>query len=57
MVLVDIISLYGWNLNHFLKANFDFGIGDLKEVIFRLLPVYQMSSLHSSSWLLVRIRL
>ncbi len=54
MVFSDIISLYGWIVNHFLRSQFGFVLLDLCEFMCKGVPVWQFISLQSSSWLLVR---
>lgn len=53
ITITDTISLYGWNLNHFIQAYWDFVLDDLNKIVCKCLTFYQCFSLQTSAWLLV----
>ena len=52
-LISDIISLFFWNIDHFLFAFLNYQIEDLGADYCRLVAIIQTTSLQWSSWLLV----
>ena len=52
-LISDIISLYFWNIDHFLFAFFNYQIEDLGVDYCRFAVFFQTTSLQWSAWLLV----
>ena len=49
----DIVTLYFWNVNHYLYAFQNYQIEDLSVVLCRFATLFQTFSLQWSAWLLV----
>ena len=53
LAATDFVSLYGWNLAHFVDAFFEPGLLRNTVMKCRVLSFFQYSSMQSSAWLLV----
>ena len=54
-LISDIISLYFWNINHFLEAFESYVIEDVSIHLCRFATFFQTTSLQWSAWLLIKI--
>ena len=53
MSISDLVSLWFWNLNHFVYAYFGLDLQNYNLISCKIGAFYQMASLHCSAWLLV----